>query len=97
MRKRAKEYFYVSIYCKLGRKIHATAAKCGLSAYLYIQTNFTASFLDNGSNVVHAELLSELVEDTHLSPIGWIVDSKLDAAHLQGTLQVRTNSLVQHT
>lgn len=51
--------------------------------YLNIEANFVASLFYNASNVIHAKLLCELVEDAHLAPLCWVVDRKLDAPHLQ--------------
>ena len=52
-------------------------------SYLHIKTHFAASFLNNASNVIHAELLCELVVDSHLSSVSWVVNSQLYAPHLQ--------------
>ena len=52
-------------------------------SYLHIKTHFAASFLNNASNIVDTELLCELVVDSHLPSVGWVVDSQLYAPHLQ--------------
>ena len=54
----------------------------GSRPYLHIKTHFAASFLNNASNVIDTELFSELVVDSHLPSVGWVVNSQLYAPHL---------------
>lgn len=55
----------------------------GGRAHLHIQANFAASFLNNAGNVIHTELLCELVVHSHLPSVCWVVNGQLYAAHLQ--------------
>ena len=51
-------------------------------AYLYVQAQFGATFLDDLGQLVHTELLCKLIEHSELSSLCRIVDCQLDASHL---------------
>ncbi len=62
--------------------------------YLDIKADLAASLLDNSGNVIHTELLCELIEDAHLSLVGWVVNCQLNAADLQQAGQTAVNVYV---
>jgi hypothetical protein len=50
-------------------------------SHLHLQAQLLALARDNLRELVHAELLGELVEHAELSLVGGVVNCDLDAAH----------------
>ena len=69
----------------------------GYRAHLNVQAHFATLSLHNLGNVVHAELLCDLIVHTHLATGCRVVNGQLDAAHLHAEGYARHSALSNST
>jgi hypothetical protein len=69
--------------------VEARTGAAGPGARRHVQAGLAALLLHDGGQLVHAELLRELVEHAELAPAGRVVHRDLDAANLRAAPPAR--------